>query len=220
MKEVVIAGYDKSLDWIKKFNSDVKVTIYRKGELISYENEIFYPINVGRDVHTFFSHILNNYDNLSDYTFFVQDYPFDHWENLIEIINENEEIFSKKATLTFGGYYGFHFNTIGTMWQMSRTSHFEKGNIIWCHSNGEPQDTVNNVNVDSFWEILFDSPKPNIYEFVPGGHFGISKEQVHLRKKEFYNKIVELLENDIYAPWKIERLEAYIFNPKYVTKFQ
>jgi hypothetical protein len=219
MKEVVIAGYDKPLDWIKDFNSDIKITIYRKGDVMSYENEIFLPNNVGRDVHTFFNHIVTKYDELSDYTFFVQDYPFDHWENLISIINDHEATFTEKATLTFGGYYGFHFNSVGTMWGMLPTSHFEKGNMIWCHSNGYPQDSVNNVDVDSYWDILFESPKPGIYEFIPGGHFGITKQQVHFRSKEFYSKIVELLEIDHFAPWRIERLEGYIFDPRYRARF-
>ncbi len=35
---------------------------------------------------------------------------------------------------------------------------------------------------------------------------------------EFYGKICNLLTEDIWAPWMIERLECYIFNPKYKTK--
>jgi hypothetical protein len=219
MKEVVIAGYNKPLDWIKDFNSDVKLTIYRKGESISYENEIYIHDNVGRDVHTFFNHIYQNYENLSEYTFFVQDYPFDHWENLIEVINGDLENFINKSTLNFDGYFGFHYNTIGTMWQMYPSSHFKHGKIISCSSNGQPQDSDNNVDVDSYWDILFENPKPKMYEFVPGGHFGVSKSQVHIRSKKFYSKIVELLENDQRAPWRIERLEGYIFCPEYKTKF-
>lgn len=220
MKEVVISGYDKSIDWIKKFNPDVKVTIYRKGDKIKYENEIFLENNVGRDVHTFFNHILNKYPNdLSEQTFFVQDYPFDHWENLIEIINMDPSLYSEKSTLNFGGYYGFHYNSIGTMWEMSPSKHFNSGKIISCFSNGHPQDYISNINLDYYWDILFDDVKPHLYEFIPGGHFGITKDQILIRTKNFYQKIVELLENDNYAPWMIERLECYIFDNNYKTKF-
>lgn len=220
MKEVVIAGYDKPLNWIKDFNSDVKVTIYRKGDLISYENEIHLEPNVGRDVHTFFSHIVKKYDNdLSQYTFFVQDYPFDHWENLISVINGDPSLYSEKASLSFGGYFGFHFNSIGTMWNMPKSLQFGSGNIISCFSNGRPQDHNPNINVDKYWDILFDEPKPNMYEFIPGGHFGITKDQVYIRSKNFYNQILKLLESEYDAPWMIERLECYIFNKNYKTKF-
>jgi hypothetical protein len=31
-KELVIAAHSRDLSWVKSLNSDVKVTIYRKGE--------------------------------------------------------------------------------------------------------------------------------------------------------------------------------------------
>ena len=218
-KEIVIAAYDKELTWMEKFNPDVKQTIYRKGTKTDNPNEIFIEPNIGRCVHSFFNHIYTNYDNLSDYTFFAQDYPFDHWENLIEIINDGVDMVEKHVTLKIGGYYGFHFNSIGTMWPMPASQQFGSGRVIACFSNGHPQDLNPNINVDSYWDILFDEPRPNMYEFMPGGHFGITKEHVHLRSREFYGKIVQLLEESETAPWLIERLECYIFNPNYKVKF-
>jgi len=86
-KELVISLFDKDIEWIKDLNKDVKVSIYRKGDKTSHKDEIYLPNNVGRDVHTFFYHIVNRYHTLSDFTFFSQDYPFDHIENYINIIN-------------------------------------------------------------------------------------------------------------------------------------
>jgi hypothetical protein len=28
-----------------------------------------------------------------------------------------------------------------------------------------------NVDLDKYWNILFNRDKPTLYEFVPGGHF-------------------------------------------------
>jgi hypothetical protein len=42
-------------------------------------------------------------------TYFTQDYPFDHCENLIDIINDDS--YKENAVLNIGGYYGFHYNT-------------------------------------------------------------------------------------------------------------
>jgi hypothetical protein len=218
VKELVIAAYDKDLSWLNKLDKNIIKTIYRKGDKKSYENEILITQNMGRCVHSFFNHIYINYDNLSDYIFFVQDYPFDHWENIVDILNNN--LWEENYKLKIGGYYGFHFNTVGTMWKLNPSKHFENGNIISCHSNGYPQDHNSNINVDKYWDILFNEKKPNMYEFIPGGHFGISKEHIKLRSKSFYKKIVDLLLEDITAPWMIERLECYIFDPKhYNTKF-
>ena len=218
-KELVIAAYDKELNWVSELNDDIKVTIYRKGELLSLsDNEIKIEPNLGRCVHTFFNHLSENYNNLSDYTFFGQDYPFDHWGNLLDIVNGDMNKLDNSATLKIGGYYGFHNNTLGTAWKMPPSKQFDNGTVLSCVSNGSPQDRNPLINVDKYWEILFDEPKPTTYEFMPGGHFGITKEHTQLRSREFYSKISTLLIEDVSAPWMIERLECYIFNPKFKTK--
>jgi hypothetical protein len=226
IKELVIAAYDKPIDWLSLVNFNVKKTIYRKGNALPLsENEILVEPNVGRCVHSFFNHIKNNYNNLSDYTFFAQDYPFDHWEDLIEVVNGDVETFKNRSALNIGGYYGYHFNTItvpsekgGIMHTMHPSKHHGNGKIIACYSNGMPQDHNSSINVDLYWDMLFDEPKPDMYEFMPGGHFGISKEHAKLRSIDVYNKIVELLESDVNMPWIFERLECYIFNPNYKMK--
>ena len=220
-KEIVIAAYDKPTNWLINLNSDIKKTIYRKGNALSLaDNEILIEPNVGRCVHTFFSHIYHNYDNLSDYTFFVQDYPFDHWGNLIDIINGDTNDITNKASLIIGGYFGFHNNTLGSALNMSQSKQFDNGNVLVCLSNGHPQDTNPKIDINKYWNLLFSSPEfpPPLYEFIPGGHFVITKEHVHIRRKEFYKKIIDLLEEDITAPWMIERLECYIFHPNFKTK--
>ncbi len=220
-KEVIIAAYDKELDWISRFNDDVKVTVYRKGDIFPLaDNEIKIEPNKGRCVHAFFKHIHDNYDNLADITFFIQDYPFDHWEDCVEVVND--ETWENRCQIRIDGYYGFHFNTItkpgpkgGIMWTLLPTSHHGHGNVLICQSNGLPHDRNSNINVDDYWVKLFSDNKPGRYEFIPGGHFGITKEHVKIRDKEFYSKVIELLESEDTAPWRIERLECYIFNKNF-----
>jgi hypothetical protein len=111
--ELVIAAYDAYLDWLDDVDKKVKVTVYRKGdESKQREDEILIKPNQGRCVHTFFNHIYTNYDNLSDYTFFAQDYPFDHWENIVQVINDGRlETYEAAAQLKIEGYYGYHFTS-------------------------------------------------------------------------------------------------------------
>ena len=151
-------------------------------------------------------------------TFFGQDWPFDHWEDIVEVANNGTE--DTRCQLKIGGYYGFHFNTItvpsplgGTMWALSPSKQHGEGRVLVCQSNGYPQDSNPNINVDKYWELLFTDEKPSEYEFMPGGHFGITREHAQLRSKEFYKKVCDLLLEDESAPWMIERLECYIFNP-------
>ena len=218
-REIVIAAYDRYLDWLGKLNPEIKVTVYRKGEEEKQiEDEIKIELNKGRCVHTFFNHIYTNYDNLSDITFFAQDWPFDHWEDIVEVINNNTE--ESRCQLKIGGYYGFHFNTIrvpsplgGSMWALSPSTHHGEGRVLICQSNGAPQDSNPNIDVDRYWSRFFNQAPPTQYEFMPGGHFGITKQHAQLRSKEFYKHIADFLLEEEVAPWIIERLECYIFNP-------
>ena len=77
-RELVVAAYDKYLDWMDKLNQSIKQTVYRKGSQSEQRDNEIKLENRGRCVHTFFNHIYTNYDNLSDVTFFGQDWPFDH----------------------------------------------------------------------------------------------------------------------------------------------
>jgi hypothetical protein len=218
-KEIVISAYDKAIDWISELNEDIKKTVYRKGKIIPLSSgEIFVELNLGRCVHTFFNHLYKNYNNLSEYTYFAQDYPFDHWGNLIDVINDDTLKMETSAELKIGGYYGYHNNTLGSAWSLGRSQQFENGVVLVCSSNGHPQDKNPLIDVDKYWYILFDVERPISYEFIPGGHFCITREHAQLRSRELYKKITELLIEDVTAPWMVERLECYIFNPAYKTK--
>jgi hypothetical protein len=213
--ELVISAFERDYSWVENIDKNVKLTIYRKGIDQNNENEIFLPLNVGRCVHTFFNHIYKNYYNLSDYTFFSQDSPFDHWENIIQTINGGVDSVVKNASLKFDGYFGF-CNEQGSGWELVDGNHFKEGKVLKSLSDGRPHDY--GLEVDRFWDILFDEPRPELYEFTPGGHFGITKENVHFRSLEFYKKIVELLETEYRAAWCFERMECYIFNKNYKSK--
>jgi hypothetical protein len=213
-KEVVIALYDRDISWIDKLNSNVKVTIYRKGTLRSHPNEIFLSNNVGRDVHTFFYHIVNNYNNLSDYTFFSQDYPFDHIQNYVDLINGKINHWNTISNHHFEGYWGFNYAEI--MWPLQPAAHFE-GMINIDDIKGRPHHWED-LPIEEYWNELFDHPVPDHVEYTPGGHFGISKEQIQMRSLAFYQKILYYLENEFLSPWIVERLEPYMFNSTIKTK--
>ena len=216
IKELVISAFDKDLTWVDKINKDVKITIYQKGNNESSKyNKIFIEKNLGRDVHTFFYHIIENYENLSDITFFSQDYPFDHWGNLVDVTNDLNHL--STCSLNFGGYYGFHNNNLGTAWSLEESQQFE-GLVLKCYSSGTPQHTHENLNLDYYWSQFFENPTPITYDFIPGGHFAITKEQVKIRPKKFYVKVLNFLESDKISPWVIERFETYIFNENFKIK--
>ena len=51
------------------------------------DNTIILP-NKGREGHTYFKHIVDNYYNLTDFIIFLQGNPFDHSPNIIDNLNK------------------------------------------------------------------------------------------------------------------------------------
>jgi len=199
MKEVIVSAYNRDYSWINNLNSDVKATIYRKG--VNYHNhEIFIENNVGRDVHTFFYHFVKNYDTLSDFTFTSQDYFEDHISNYLEIMNSDRKTWDKYCLINLSNCWFFCTDYP----------------LLTCDKWGSPHHS--GLNIEHIWNMLFVNDCPDILYFAPSGHFCISKEHARKRPKEFYQKIVNILETDEMSPWIIERLEGYIFDLNYEIK--
>jgi hypothetical protein len=78
--EVVVARYSEKLDWIDHIPHTV--TVYNKGndDIDKFPRTL--P-NVGREGHTYYVHICNNYDHLADYTVFLQGNPLDHSSDIL-----------------------------------------------------------------------------------------------------------------------------------------
>lgn len=193
-KELVIAAYDRNYDWISLVNKDIRITKYNKNVNIMDGETLITP-NVGRDVHTFFYHIVKNYDSLSDYTFFSQDNPFDHVTNYVDIINGDVNIYRLHAKQDFVGCWFF----------------CTQYPILTCDIFGNPHHP--GLDIKSIWIQIFTDPIPDGIIFAPTGHFCVTKEHVHRYPKAFYEKIKTILENNPMAPWIFERLEPYIFGP-------
>lgn len=207
-KELIIAAYQRDYAWINYINPDVKVTVYRKGPNKDNDNEVYIENNVGQDVHTFFYHMIKNYDNLADYTFVSQDFPFDHCSYYIDMVNSNPNIWDNVAKQHHEGF-----------WAFSDGSALNGANTLKCWSDGLPHHThTDPLSVDKVWNELFDCEPPSMYEFVPAGHFCVTKEQIRSRSLDFYKKLLILLETKINCAYEIERLEPYIFNTKYPSK--
>lgn len=88
--QVVVARYNEDVSWTKGYNN---VIVYNKGTKLN--DAVILP-NVGREGHTFYHHIVENYDNLADYTAFLQGNPFDHYKNALSIQPSEFELLSDR----------------------------------------------------------------------------------------------------------------------------
>jgi len=88
---IIVSRYNENIEWTKQFPN---VLIYNKGDDLAEEYPCIKLPNVGREQHTYFKYIYDNYDNLEDYTVFLQGNPFDHTRDIVnklhELINNKE----------------------------------------------------------------------------------------------------------------------------------
>lgn len=187
MITAIIARYKEDISWTKDLRPDIQTVIYNK----FHQDEKFVLPNIGREGHTYLNHIVNNYDNLSEYNIFLQGNPVFHNRNIISTINSFDY---SSYLLTFLG------DPIS-----------ENIYSIECppHPCGLP--------MYYFFDLLFDIKltKHNKIRFVPGAQFIAHKEIILNRPKNFYQFLLKFLsyQVDPLEGYIIERLWAYIFDP-------
>jgi hypothetical protein len=185
---IVVARYNECVEWTKQFSN---VIIYNKGnKLDNSYNEVFLN-NVGREGHTYYKHICDNYENLADYTIFLQGRPHDHSPNIIS--NLNKYINNKELNIDF---------------EFLSEQIFHSSLDLEC--NGYWQ----NKNLYKTWERIFSVNIENQEcIFGVGAQFIVSKNKILKNTKNFYENIVKILEydNNPLEGYHIERFHKYIF---------
>ena len=81
---IVVARYNEDVTWTKQFPN---VIIYNKGQPLEGYNNVIETPNVGREGHTYYKYIYNNYDNLPEYIVFLQGRSHDQSPNIINNLN-------------------------------------------------------------------------------------------------------------------------------------
>lgn len=94
-KQIVISRYKENMDWTKDIKKNF--IIYNKSGLndltgnnvIDIPNTVWHPGRVGREAETYLSHIITHWNSLADQTTFIQAFPFDHCEDIIDYLNDD-----------------------------------------------------------------------------------------------------------------------------------
>ena len=184
---IVIARYNENVEWSKQFSN---VIIYNKGTSLKGDyNEILLK-NVGREGHTYYKHIYDNYENLSDYTIFLQANPFPHSPNIISDLNK------------------YINNT-----ELNIDFEFLSKEILNSNLSGCPRHL--GLPLINTYEKLFNEKKEHMaFEFGAGAQFIVSKKKILQNPKKFYLKIIELLDKSIdpIEGYVIERFHKLILN--------
>ena len=201
---VVIARYNEDISWLDEINNiNIDIIIYNKGEKI--ENckykQIMLP-NIGRESHTYLYHIINNYDNISEKTFFLQGRIDDH------ILYYEMTL---KKSFNLNELFNFNDHSKICMQYPLADGHDANGHILFWRSKCEQSQ----YNVWQWFNKFIDKNEDiftskNIY---CAALFGVHKKYILLRTKEYYETLIlQLYSINPEITHFFERSWFYLFN--------
>ncbi len=208
--EIVLARYNENMEWAI-YNHNF-LTIYNKGDKIdSYVSKNkglikFYNLrikNVGRESHTYLYHIINNWDNLADNTFFGQGkLTSDHrpFPLSLYLIPKNENItinlYIKGVKLDNNNRFihlGKYYNNLSKGYMRPAKLNF----IDW-------------------WKryIKYPYPGENNIIWSHGAIFSVKSKLIKNHPKEYYEDLISCISDhpDPEEGHYFERAWFYIFN--------
>jgi hypothetical protein len=201
----IVSRYSEDISWIEEM--DFPITIYNKNE-IPLHNSITLK-NIGRESHTYLSHIVNNYPDFSDFTVFMQGSPFFHLEEgcgpkeLRDLIHQNV---TKNIPFKGLAWFRTKCDRFGRPHQMNDPQSKDK----WL---GWGKD----IPVGETFKKLFQQEPPQ--QFIASamtGNFIVRKDRILCRPLSFYLNALEIISNDPQDEFNtghaFERLWQLIFN--------
>ena len=194
--ELVVSRYNEDLEWLKNepFN-DIKITIYNKGINNNYINlpniiKTEKLPNVGREIHTYLYHIINNYDNLADMTVFLPgsaDLPhkYERSHDLVKRVKET-------MNTSFSGSIDEDF--------IHSNYNFQIDNYLSTHSsnstiNKETDMKISDIRPYGNWfKNTFNNNEKNIC-ITWNSIIGISKKNILQKPKSFYERLIKQIDD-------------------------
>jgi len=190
--ELVVARYLEPVQWLANVPGAFRITVYDKGG--DLPSGIPLP-NVGREAHTYLTHIVENYDSLSELTVFCQGHPFDHASDFHRILRA---IAAGGLGLDAFEWYGFLVDTDDDLGRRLF--------VPWSkNENGRE------LNIRQFHRELFSEEGPPDFAFVGGAQFAVRRELIRQRSQAFYQRALELSMNFPDAAHCYERLWDRVF---------
>lgn len=196
-RELVVSVYKEKIEWIIKRQQIVgdreKISAYVKSDRNDFKFADKLP-NIGRESHTYIYHIIKNYNNLADFTTFVQGGPFFHFHGPD---NPNLEFFN------FVEQPIHDYNPLG---DFAMTDCFGRPFSHW------------DVDLFPVWDRLFEGNMPHRFFANFGAQFIVSRSVIQNRSLEFWQELYKMHDEIEYLPWALEIMWYYVFDPRYKSK--
>lgn len=184
--QLIIARYRENLDWVRELG--YPATVYDKSGA-PLPGAVGLP-NVGREAHTYLTHIVQNYESLADCNVFLQGDPFDHLSpegGTPAMLRQAIEDIAQKGR-PFAGFAWFRLDCDGL--GRPHDLHKPENEGRW---NGWGRD----IPVAEIFEKLFSAEAPE--RFIARGvtgNFAVSADRVRTRPRKFYEYALSLVEAD------------------------
>ncbi|MGF1678543.1 MAG: DUF3431 domain-containing protein [Candidatus Methylacidiphilales bacterium] len=203
MTEIVVSHYREDLRWLKNVPSSLRLTVYYKDQVpdLSFLRRRVETIalpNIGREAHTWLTHLICRYTSPADRTVFLQGRPFDHLQDTLALLKalalgvppqDHPEAFE---------WWGFIQDTD------DRWGH--RLFVPWSKNPERREIDIRRAHYD-----LFGEEGPEEYRFVPGGQFSVTAERWQSRPLSFYEKALAYCLSDPDAPYTLERMWDRLF---------
>ena len=189
--DLVVARYEEDISWIKNIPEDMysRMFIYNKGSDAKFDlpKSVTKSLpNHGRESHTYLSHVVDNYDNLADITFFVPGsawYRDDKQKRVMRIIdhlknNKGSIIIGHKDNNMINSTYDFTIDT----WTVTNEENRKKN----PESKLKPAE---DRPLRNWFNKRFPGESISCVAFT--GIFAVTRDDIQKRPVEFYKKLLE-----------------------------
>jgi len=205
--QVIIARYREDIDWAEGLGYDY--VVYDKGDQ-PVTGSLVLP-NIGREAHTYFTHIVREYDALAPVNVFLQGDPFDHIDQAgrgtPELLRKMiEDVVDRRVPFKGLAWFKLECDALGRPHDMHDPA-----------KRGRWAGWGRNIPVGEVFTALFGAAAPErIIARAPAGVFAVTAERIRTRPRAFYEFALRLVERDPddarNTGHAIERLWQHIFN--------
>lgn len=205
--QVIIARYREDVSWAESLGYDC-VVYDKSGNNASDARPL--P-NIGREAHTYFTHIVNEYDRLADMNVFLQGDPFDHLDDqgrgtVTTLRTQLEDVVDRMIPFKGLAWFKLKSDRLGNPHDLRKPE-----------NEGRWAGWGKDIPLGELFEKLFHAPMPeNIISRAPTGNFCVTGERIRTRPKAFYEYCLKVILDDPLdennTGHAFERLWQHIFN--------
>lgn len=181
--DLVVARYREGVEWTRNVPPSLRVFIYDKGGDLDPATVVRAKVasldNVGFEAHTYLHHIITHYDGLPALTVFCQGHPFDHVHDMHPFLRG---IVAGTQRVDAFRWLGFIID--------SDDPYGRRLFVPW-RKNEDSRELA----LHDFCQQLFGEPAKAWSHFYVGAQFAITREQIRVRSRAFYQQALDLAVN-------------------------